>query len=249
MEDAFDGSPIEDRRGAASIRPQRAQTSSEEEIVGVEEVMVQAQVHNEESDQADTAWESLDETSTPTQQQQRAKKHVNSERKLIDWDLTVQKKWLIIGDSNLSRIPGYDIPDLQIDSYPGANFRHAEALIRKATSRVTVERVVLSFGLNHRNQKARETSIRQLQGAVWPARRKFPYADIWVPIMNFSPALSKIEKQTLITLNDHIEKNMPGLSALEDGDFHTEKDNVHWTKRTARAMLQHWATLLNLTAL
>lgn len=189
-----------------------------------------------------------DQTSTPRTQRFSVTRHINTERKMIDWNLTVGRKWLIVGDSNLSRIPGHVISDLQIDSYPGANFRHAQALMAKATSQVTVEKVVLAFGLNCRGQKARETSVKQLQGAVRAARRKFPYADIWVPQINFSSSLPTEEKNTLNVLNHHITRNMPFVPALQESDFFTGSDNVHWTRETAKKMLDHWVTCLNLKA-
>ena len=249
LEDLFGCTPVRDTGAPAVLAPMRAPTVSKQGTERPVQQVVQAQVHQELGDLGEASRDSIDGTSTPVPQLYRVTRHVNSERKMIDWGLSVRKKWLIIGDSNLSRIPAYDIPDLQIDSYPGANFRHAEALIKKATSSLTVEKVLLSFGLNHRNQKARETSVKQLQGAVRAAKNKFPYAEIWIPQINFSAALSRDEKQTLLVLNGHIERNMPCLSALQNSDFHTEKDNVHWTKKTASAMLKHWATLLNLTAL
>lgn len=217
------------------------------------QVEARAQIHMEASDPEDGpedgSQDLFDLTSTPMRRRQWVTRHANSDRKMIDWDLMVSKKWLIIGDSNLSRIPPYDIPGLQIDSYPGANFRHAEALMGKASSVTTVLKVVLSFGLNHRNQKARETSIKQLQGAVRATKRSFPYAEVWVPQINFSSALAEDEKQTLKTLNDYIAKNLPGVPGIEDEYFRTEDDNLHWTENTARNMLDYWATLLNLTTL
>ena len=250
QEDPTEGSALQDLEDLfGSTSWTQNQTSSLDKNVGTVEEITEAQVHHPAGEADDTAWESFEETTTPRQQLQRVTRHVNSERKMIDWGLSVRRKWLIIGDSNLSRMPPYDISDLQIDCYPGANFRHAEALMKKATSSVTVEKVVLSFGINHRNQKARETSVKQLQGAVRAARRKFPYAEVWVPLINFSSSLARDEQRTLRTLNGHIERNMPCLSALADREFHTEKDNVHWTKKTARAMLEHWVVLLNLTTL
>ncbi|KAF0022091.1 hypothetical protein F2P81_025655 [Scophthalmus maximus] len=250
LEDLFGSPAVRDRGETVSIVSQGVQTTPEEERAGSRQQTIQAQVHHQAGDQDDVDWESSDEDepSTPTQRRQTVTTHVNSDRKMIDWDLEVTKKWIIIGDSNLSRIPPFHIPDLQIDGYPGANFRHAEALIGKTTTTVMVEKVILSFGLNHRNQKARETSIKQLQGAVRAAKKKFPFADIWVPQLNFSSDLTTDEKQTLQVLNSHIERNMPGLPPLQESDFHTAQDNIHWTENTAGAMLEHWATLLNLIA-
>ncbi|KAE8277134.1 hypothetical protein D5F01_LYC25056 [Larimichthys crocea] len=126
-------------------------------------------------------------TSTPTAVFKPVK-HIKTNRKMIDWGFCAQKKWIILGDSNLARIPRHNYPDLQIDSYPGANFRHAEALMAKATSQVTVEKVVLAFGLNSRNQKARETAIKQVQAAVRRAKRRFPFAEGLYPNPHLYPS-------------------------------------------------------------
>lgn len=185
-------------------------------------------------------------TSTPRAPVFRVKRHPHSERKMIDWGLGVAKKWLIIGDSNLSRFPGYSIPDLQIESYPGANFRHAQALMAKSTSQVVVEKIVLAFGINSRGVRAKETSIRQMQGAVRTAKKIFPYSEIWIPVINYSTYLSTAEQTSLRVLNLHICKNMPSIPALKANRFNTERDHVHWTAETAKAMLDHWVRFLNL---
>ena len=187
-------------------------------------------------------------TSTPQPQICRVTRHIKTERKMIDWNLSVGKRWLIIGDSNLSRIPGYYIPDLQVESYPGANFRHAQALIAKSLRQVPVEKVVLAFGINCRGQRAKETAIKQMQGAVRAAKRQFPYAEIWIPIINYSVFLPHNEQVTIKTLNTHITRNLPYIPPLGSEHFHTDGDHVHWTRGTARAMLEHWVTYLNLNA-
>lgn len=172
---------------------------------------VRVQVHAEEGARGDSFFgdSQLGLTSTPRPQICRVTRHINTDRKMIDWDLIVRKKWLILGDSNLARIPGYDVPDLQIESYPGATFRHAQALMAKSSCHVLVEKLVLSFGLNCKAQKAKETAIRQLQGAVRAAKKKFPSAEIWIPLINFSIFLPQGEHATLHTLNAHIQRNMP----------------------------------------
>lgn len=186
--------------------------------------------------------------SSPAQQRCKVTRHMNTDRKMIDWDLNVEKKWLIVGDSNLSRIPEYNIPDLQIDSYPGANFRHAQALMAKSRSNVVVEKVVLSFGINSRGQKAKETTVKQMQAAVRTAKRQFPHAEIWVPVVNFSRALPPTERSNLHMLNAHIIRNIPYILALNEVYFQTDSDDIHWTRQTAQKMLEHWASYLNLKA-
>ncbi|KAL3995678.1 recombining binding protein suppressor of hairless [Sarotherodon galilaeus] len=219
-------------------------------------VQVSAIVHQDPTahqDSPDLEWSPLfddgsggDFTSTPMQFKNKVTRHINTDRKMVDWTLSVNKKWLIVGDSNLARIPPFTIRDLQIDSYPGGNFRHAQAFISTATSQVTVEKVVLAFGINCRLQKPKQTAIKQMQAAVRAAKRQFPYSEIWVPVINHSTLLSSEERTNLQILNGHIQRNLPFIPALDYKHFRTESDCVHWTKATARAMLDHWATYLNL---
>lgn len=187
-------------------------------------------------------------TSTPEQQLFRVRRHINTPRKMADWDLTVEKRWLIIGDSNLSRLPDFPIQDLQIESYPGANFRHAQSILEKTdvSLDVAVEKVVLAFGINSRAQLAKETSVKQLQGALRTAKRVFPFAEIWIPLVNFSSDLPSQEQTSLDCLNTHVTKNMPHIPLLDESKFSTEDDDIHWTVETAMAMFDHWVAFLNL---
>ena len=153
-----------------------------------------------------------------------------------------------MGDSNLSRILQYSNPDLQIESYPGAQFRHIEAIVAKFKPTSTVEKVILAAGLNNREQKPKETAIKQMQKALRMAKTTFPAAEIWIPIINYSKNLPKRIQDNVAIMNEHIRTNMPFLPPLPDSDFETEKDNIHWTAVIATAMLNHWTKKLNLTA-
>ena len=191
---------------------------------------------------------SLDDSGSPGPQTFTVNTHRSTPWKMVAWSLRVDKKWLIMGDSNLSRLPQHTIADLQIESYPGANFRHAGDVISKAAVNTTVETVVLSFGINNRTQKAVLTAVKQLQGAVRAAKRMFPHAEIWIPLVNFSPLLPFAERETLTKLNDHIRKTMPFIPLLEDRLFQVEEDHVHWTDATARAIFDHWVSFLDSTS-
>lgn len=170
----------------------------------------------------------------------RPTKHLATSRKLQHWTLSVSKKFLIIGDSNLSRIGDFDFQDLQIDSYPGATFRHAEALLSKSTSTTNVERVILAFGINHKSQDASKTAIKQLQLAVNRAHEAFIGAQIFVPIINYSKNLRLSEMQTLWKMNEYIKNNVNHIPKLPSKYFNTGDDNIHWTADTAQHMLAHW---------
>lgn len=173
-------------------------------------------------------------------------KHINTHKKMVDWSLHVHKKWLFLGDSNLAKFPPYAMEDLQIDSYPGANFRHITEVIGKASIHVTVLKVVLSLGINSRKQKPRETTIKQMQASIRAVKKQFPYSEIYIPLINFSDSLPMQEQENLREVNQHIEKNMPFLPQLDEDLFETTSDKIHWTTTTAVAMFNHWLEHLNL---
>lgn len=165
---------------------------------------------------------------------------------MLDWSLHVHKKWLFLGDSNLAKFPPYATEDLQIDSYPGANFRHITEAIGKASVHVTVLKTVLSFGINSRLQKPKETTIKQIQAAIRAVKKQFPFSEIYVPLINFSKNLPIQEQENLTEVNQHIEKNVPFIPKLEEDLFETTQDNIHWSTTTAVAMFNHWLEHLNL---
>lgn len=73
-------------------------------------------------------------------------RHMSTNRKIMDWRLSVRKKWLVVGDSNLARILTFNNDQLQVDSYPGATFRHMEAVLNKTPMPTKVQHAVLSLG-------------------------------------------------------------------------------------------------------
>ncbi|MGH0186679.1 UNVERIFIED_CONTAM: hypothetical protein FKN15_022275 [Acipenser sinensis] len=77
--------------------------------------------------------------------------------KNIDWSLQTNKNILIIGDSNLHRIPDHTQSQIQIESYPGAKFLHAANHLDKAKTDRGVTKVILSFGINNKDQKVKDS--------------------------------------------------------------------------------------------
>lgn len=82
-------------------------------------------------------------------------RHMDTMRKMVDWFLCACKKCFIIGDSNLACISEFEVLDSQIDIFQSASFWHAEAILTKPMVTTKVKKVILSFGLNNRNQKSR----------------------------------------------------------------------------------------------
>ncbi|KAK3558079.1 hypothetical protein QTP86_009201 [Hemibagrus guttatus] len=72
-------------------------------------------------------------------------KHLRTVRKIFDWEIEVVKPILIIGDSNLARIPQFRDTKVQVDSFPGATFYHVKGVLEKLGTLPAVEKVVLSL--------------------------------------------------------------------------------------------------------
>lgn len=175
----------------------------------------------------------------------RVTTHPRTAKKVRLWDLKICQSTLIIGDSNVGRIGTFHNQDVQIDCYPGANFLHAEALLLKAKAHCQVNNIVLSFGMNSRTAKVKETTVKQIQRALKAAKDKFPKAHVWIPRINFSGCLPTLQQTNLQAINAYLARNCQTIPQLPNSDFHTVGDEVHWTPETANNMLQHWLKFLN----
>ena len=191
-----------------------------------------------------------DETTVADNQGQRSTHkpymHLSTNKKFNEWKLTLKEKHVIIGDSNLGRIPTFDIQDLQIDSFPGAKLQHAANLIEKATVGTKVEKIVLAFGLNNRTQRLRISAMRECARVSQVTQEKLPDAQVWIPLINIPQSLPEGEKIFLDELNNYIEENYSFIPLLPEEQFQVERDGLHWTAETARNMLEHWTRYLNL---
>ncbi|KAK9514516.1 hypothetical protein VZT92_027979 [Zoarces viviparus] len=173
-------------------------------------------------------------------------RHLSSNRKATDWSLNIKERCIIMGDSNISRFPSYDIAGLQVDGFPGANLRHAEEILAGATSTTPVEKIVLAFGLNNRVQKSKDTAVKQLQRTLRMCRTKFPLAQVLIPQINFSPGLPRQERTRLTYLNTHIAALKDHIPLWPEESFQTGHNHLHWSPETAKGIFKHWCIHLNL---
>ncbi|XP_049453001.1 uncharacterized protein LOC125901372 [Epinephelus fuscoguttatus] len=164
-------------------------------------------------------------------------------RKLVDWSFRPRKP---VGDSNINRIPAHSNPDIQLASYPGANFYHFLKICETPPSPST-KILVLSVGLNNKDQDPKETSIKQLKALSRTARMVFPNADIYFPIINFSTNVTSTQQHNLKLINNTIAARLRFLIEIPHDTFITEADNIHWTPATAAAIFTHWCRQLSLS--
>lgn len=105
----------------------------------------------------------------------RTSHHVNTNRKHADWSLKLKQIYVIIGDSNVSRIPAFSVADLQIDSFPGAKFQHAGKLMERATVALEPKVLIFSFGINNKTQRCIVTTTKEIQRTYRMACSRLPH--------------------------------------------------------------------------
>lgn len=167
-------------------------------------------------------------------------------RKIVDWAFCGTRPIWFLGDSNLNRIPAFSNDNIQIDSYPGASFYHFLQILEKTPIHSNIKLVILSVGINNRDQDAEKTSIKQLRMLYKKAKSVFPNADVFFPLINFSPSLPKEQQRNLNFINSFAAERFLVLNPLPEDHFRTVGDNIHWTQDTARHIITNWCEQLHL---
>lgn len=60
--------------------------------------------------------------------------------------VNIQEKHVILG-VRVSKIPLFNVPGLQIDSFPGATLRHMHAVLEKVETNQEVQIIIFSLGI------------------------------------------------------------------------------------------------------
>ena len=179
-------------------------------------------------------------------------RHQNTIRKNQEWCFPeIREKILIMGTSNLASITESPLPNVQIESYPGAKIIHLLAILDKADKKrkLEPEHVILSVGMNDRSNSPHATTIPNFNKLLAKAKLVFPNSKIHVPQITFSDQLHQYECSHLHEVNKFIAKisapvtalpKLPGMVGLR-----TPKDPVHYNKTTANKILRHWLLHLN----
>ncbi|KAJ4924494.1 hypothetical protein JOQ06_003450 [Pogonophryne albipinna] len=171
-------------------------------------------------------------------------RHEHGGNKMENWSLTLSREILIVGASNISRLPLIRDIRVQVDSYPGANLSQATAMIRNRTpTSPGVHKVILPFGLNDRDRGNTTLFESKLQKLLQSTKDTFPNAAIYIPIINISSNLTLKPTENIRILNQLIFQT---FHSLRHSAFSTVQDNIHWSPNTARLMWDHWRSFLGL---
>lgn len=114
-------------------------------------------------------------------------RHPIATRKTTTWHVSIQKPIVFLGDSNLSKIPTFQGPKVQMHSYPGAQLDHITEIIRKMDGpNHQPEKIILAVGLNNGLTRNREPTLRKcIQKLLKVTTDTFPCALVYVLLLNF----------------------------------------------------------------
>ena len=172
-----------------------------------------------------------------------------------DWKLPdITAKTVMLGDSNLANITKARVSqgEVQVCSFPGAKFFSMRGfLARVMTKYDKVERLVLSLGINERDNLAETTCKPSLRRLLKEIKRVFPAAKIFMATIQWnSKKVTDAQNNNLVALNEMIGKCedleiIPGLNPSLFKINPEDKYGIHWTKETANEMLDSWLDNLN----
>lgn len=172
-------------------------------------------------------------------------RHEHGGNKSRNWHLKPERVILILGDSNVAKLPSISDNNYQVDCYPGAKLSHAIELLRtKTPTSPEVQAVLLSFGINNRERSNPTLTRKEINRLLGMAQATFPYAKVYIPMINYSKQLPQTMIQNIKTLNTTIINSNQHIPRLQRSLFNTTMDNIHWTASTGRAMWNHWRSFL-----
>ena len=162
-----------------------------------------------------------------------------------NWRLEPGRKVLILGDSNVQRLPPIRDSRVQVDSFPGATVYQATTIVAALTGTYPgVRRVVLSFGVCDKNSATPETFRRNLKALTETAQARFPAARVYVAKIAYNEArLSVTEQSRLMEFNAEIGRRPYYLASPAPEHVRTE---VLWTPETAALVWDTWRIQLEL---
>lgn len=173
-------------------------------------------------------------------------RHEHGGDKYKNFSLNPQRPILFLGASNMQNLPLIKDCRIQVDCFPGAQLSHAYHIIKhKTPTTSTVQKVILNFGLNNRDQRNPSLLTEQLKRMIQAAKATFPKASLYIPVINFNPKLHSTTKQNIETLNFLIRDSGLSIPPLPGPSFSTTWDRIHWTQTTGELMSKHWLKHLN----
>jgi len=168
-------------------------------------------------------------------------KHLHRGDKYRDWSLTPTRPILILGASNMDRLPPIEDVRVQVDCYPGAKIAHAAHLLKYKTPVSTGVRVViLHFGFNDRSTTNVTRSGEDLLTLCRRAKVTFPLAKLRYAMITISSTLTSKEFKNMTFLNNIIQKTPDHIPKIKANRYVTTADGIHWSPGTGDEVWRLW---------
>lgn len=151
---------------------------------------------------------------------------------------------LVLGDSNVKHIQESpkDLP-VQLVSYSGATINSFHRAILKKYKPSDVPKVVIiSVGICNMNSMKVSHCRQELVRLANALQKQFPKASLYMPQINFT--LHHESYDTINTQLEHPPSNLTVIPPLPRKNYFTRADRIHWTLKTGRDMLAHWAQFI-----
>ena len=166
------------------------------------------------------------------------------ELKKKEWDLPpLVKRIVVLGDSNLARIPPFQHHSCQVEAFPGAKIYHITHLLKKYNFKENVpQMMVVNVGLNDVTSGSDkiDRDIKELSHVL---QRNFSTTQIhFVPVQVHNKHRHEIQKAAEIFNSVLLE--LPSMPSLHSSLFSLEPDKIHWKPHCAKAMIANWLASL-----
>ena len=156
--------------------------------------------------------------------------HIYGANEKNSWTLPAcESKIVILGDSNLCKVTNIEgNAPVEMHSYSGAKPCHFERLLDGSTTCTHPSSVILSIGINSRDNKV-QTTKTQMKKIAQSATTMFPNSKIFIPQINISPLLSKTQTSNLEAFNKYIvelsneHQEIQIISKMSQGNFKTDE--------------------------
>jgi len=168
-------------------------------------------------------------------------RHEHQGNKNLNWFLTPTRPTLILGASNMSRLPRIQDRKVQVDCFPGARVANAIHLLKHKTPiSPQVRLVIMHFGLNDSKTDDHVTVGREILELHTTARTTFPNALVRLAMLNIPPFLEIREINNANYFNGITQGTPHSIPPLGDARLLRTIDGIHWTPTTARTILSFW---------
>ena len=172
------------------------------------------------------------------------------------WTLPeIKARCLVIGDSNLSRVSMCRVPNsvVQVCSFPGGNFHNIRRMLLEIQEPHTnVDSLVLSIGINERQNDTKISSMPLFRRMIADARKAFPNAEIHMATLQWDVDRIPAWEASCLNLLQQLISKTEGIKMLppiESSKFQIAEDDkkfgIHWTEETANLILDSWIHHLN----